>query len=295
VSTGRRGAALVRALACGAAALFATHAAAVVDDDTGSAADLRARYVALKTDASPFGLPLHLASKQEAGALRGDIFSRLDHPFAAVRDALRRPAHWCEIMILHPNVKGCRAVGGGSTDAGNLAVKIGRSEHEVAFTFRIVTTADDYFDVRLDAPSGPAGTTDYRIRVEGAPIEEGRSVLHLAYSHGFGTQAKLAMDAYFATFGRDKVGFTVTGRDAQGKPVYVNDLRGGMERNAMRYYLAIRSYLEVAALPASQRLDQGLRKWLAYTERWPQQLHEEPGYAAQKRKDIDRMLAARAS
>ncbi|HEX4883264.1 MAG TPA: hypothetical protein VFX05_03925 [Casimicrobiaceae bacterium] len=281
----------LRALALVAVAALATPVRAAVDDDVGSAQALRDHYASLKADSgSPFGLPLHLDSQQKPNALRGDIYSRLDHPFAAVRDALRRPAHWCEIMILHPNVKGCRALGDAKAESGHLAVKIGRAEHEVDFAFRIVKMADDYFDVRLDAPTGPAGTTDYRIRVEGTPLDAGKTVMHLAYSHGFGGQAKFAMDAYFATFGRDKVGFSVTGRDAQGKPVYVRDLRGGMERNAMRYYLAIRSYLEVAGQPPAQRLDQGLRKWLAYTERWPLQLREEPGYVDVKLRDIERML-----
>ena len=74
------------------------------------------------------------------------------------------------------------------------------------------------------------------------------------------------------------------------RPYLTRDLRGGMERNAMRYYLAIRSYLEVLQLPPPGRLDQGLRKWVAYTERWPLQLAEEPGYVDVKRRDIDRML-----
>jgi hypothetical protein len=266
-------------------------AAAAAPDGPGSAQALRDRYGSLKAEASsPFDLPLHLTSSRQANALRGDIYSRLDHRFDAVRDALRTPARWCEIMILHPNVKGCRA-SDGDADSGKLEVLLGRSEHAIVFGFRIAQASGDYLDVRLDAPTGPAGTTDYRIRVEATPLEQGRTLMHLAYSHGFGAQAKLAMDAYFSTFGRNKVGFSVVGRDAQGKPEYVRDLRGGMERNAMRYYLAIRSYLEVLALPSAQRLDQGLRKWIAYTERWPLQLREEPDYAEVKRRDIERLRA----
>ena len=99
------------------------------------------------------------------------------------------------------------------------------------------------------------------------------------------------MDAYFATFGRDKVGFSVVGKGPDGAPQYVRDLRGGMERNAMRYYLAIRSYLEVLALAPGARMEQGLRKFVAYTERWPLQLKEAPGFVDVKRRDIERMHA----
>lgn len=274
-------------LAC---TLAAVRAADLPDD---SAQALRAHYASLQVEtASPFGLPLVLASSQQPNALRGDIHSRLDHRFEAVREALRRPAHWCEIMILHPNVKGCRASGPADGSSATLEVRLGRAQHAVTFAFHVVQATDDYLDVRLEARRGPAGTTDYRIRVEAAPLASSQTVLHLAYSHGFGTQASVAMNAYFATFGRDKVGFSVTGHDAQGAPQYVGDLRGGLERNAMRYYLAIRSYLEVLSLPSAERLEQGVRRFIAYTERWPRQLGEDPGYAAVKQRDIARMRVA---
>lgn len=289
----RSGWRVARALVFAAVAAFATQASAAVEDTMGSAADLGRRYAELKVEAaSPFGLPLHLASSHQDSALRGDIHSRVDHRFEAVRDALHKPDRWCEIMILHPNVKGCRVLGGGNGSAGKLEVRIGRAEHAVEFDFRVAKAEADYLDVRLDAPAGPAGTTDYRIRVEAAPLSAGATVLHLAYSHGFGTQAKLAMDAYFATFGRDKVGFSVVGKGPDGAPRYVRDLRGGMERNAMRYYLAIRSTLEVLALPDERRLEQGLAKFVAYTERWPLQLKEEPGFVEAKRRDIAKMRTA---
>lgn len=277
------------------AAVLAVAAAASVaqaGEPEGSALALRERFSAMKVDASPFGLPLHLVSEQGDGSLRGDIHSRLDHRYEAVREALRRPARWCEIMILHPNVKGCRTLGPVQGEGGKIEVRLGRAEHPVEFGFRIVAATDDYFDLRLEAPTGPAGTTDYRIRVEAAPLDERTTLLHLAYSHGYGLKARLAMNAYFNTFGRDKVGFTVVGRNGDGKPVYVGDLRGGMERNAMRYYLAIRSYLEVLALPQQQRLDRSLRNFVAYTERWPLQLGEAPDYAEVKQRDIARMREA---
>lgn len=293
---GAGGGVLVLVLARGAAFALALLAASATGADapeaTSSAQGLRERYEALKADASsPFDLPLHLTSSQQAGKLAGDIYSRLDHRYEAVRASLRRPVRWCEIMILHPNVKGCRAIGPAGSDGGTLEVRIGRAEHAVSFAFRVLQATDDYLDVRLDAPSGPAGTTDYRIRVEATPLDAQRTLLHLAYSHGFGVQAKLAMDAYFGTFGRDKVGFSSTGPDAQGRPQYVRDLRGGLERNAMRYYLAIRSHLEVLALPLAQRLDEGLRRFVGYTERWPRQLKEEPDFLDVKRRDIARMRA----
>jgi hypothetical protein len=84
------------------------------------------------------------------------------------------------------------------------------------------------------------------------------------------------------------VGFTVVGKDAQGQPIYVSDLRGGLERNTMRYYASIESYLDALAAPPQQQLERRLRHWYAYTERYPLQLQEEPGYLEVKRKEAQR-------
>lgn len=250
---------------------------------------LRARYAARNIEAgSPFGIPLHIASEQREHTLEGDIDSRLDHRFTEVREVLRERSRWCEIMILHPNVTHCRVAAGDAAGGERINVRLGRAGHEVVFAFKTTAMTDDYLDVRLEAAEGPAGTTDYRIRVEAAPLAD-RTVLHLAYAHGYGPRARLALEAYFNTLGRDKVGFTIVGRDADGTPRYVDRLRGGLERNAVRYYLAIRSYLEAIAQPASRRLEQGLQNYVAYTKRWPRQLGEGPGYVERKRADFARM------
>ena len=41
----------------------------------------------------------------------------------------------------------------------------------------------------------------------------------------------------------ESVGFTVIGTDRKGNPVYIGGPRGSIERNAVRYYFAIRSVL----------------------------------------------------
>ena len=55
----------------------------------------------------------------------------------------------------------------------------------------------------------------------------------------------MAMDAYLAGAGREKVGFSVVERLPDGRPVYVDGVRGVVERSAMRYYLAIESTVDV--------------------------------------------------
>ena len=95
----------------------------------------------------------------------------------------------------------------------------------------------------------------------------------MSYSYAYGMGARLAMQAYLATIGHDKIGFSITGKNASGAPIYADGVRGVLERNTMRYYLAIESYLGARTVPAPQRLSRRLQDWFSATERYPQ-LHE---------------------
>jgi len=79
----------------------------------------------------------------------------------------------------------------------------------------------------------------------------------------------------------------VSGQDGDGRPTYVGGVRGLVERNTMRYYLAIDDYV---AAPAPAQLEQRLDTWFDATERYPRQLHEmeKPEYLAMKRDEARR-------
>ena len=102
------------------------------------------------------------------------------------------------------------------------------------------------------------------------------------------------MQGYLSTAGRDKVGFSITGKGDDGKPVYIDGVRGVVERNTMRYYLAIEAYLgAVSAAPADQS-EKRLRDWFNATERYALQLHEvdRDDYLAMKRRELQRQRAS---
>lgn len=82
--------------------------------------------------------------------------------------------------------------------------------------------------------------------------------------------AKLATNLYLDTVGSGKEGFTITGKKPDGKPKYVSGMRGAIERNTMRYYLAIEAYLGSLSLPPAQQQEYRLTNWFAATERYPQ-------------------------
>jgi hypothetical protein len=94
--------------------------------------------------------------------------------------------------------------------------------------------------------------------------------------------ARWASNVYFSTRGRDKVGFTWTQDDP---PRLVRGIRGALERNTMRYYLAIDAYLNALGSPAPQRFELSLERWFADTERFARQLREvkKVDYIAMKR------------
>jgi len=164
------------------------------------------------------------------------------------------------------------------------------------FRYAVRADTDTYRQVVLTAATGPVGTNDYQIMLETIPLEGGRTFMHLAYSYGYGLSAKMAAQAYFSTVGSAKVGFTVTGRDANGRPIYVDDLRAALERNTLRYYLAIDAYLRALSAPVAEQFEKRLHGWFASTERYPLQLHEitEAEYLTMKRNEDKRQRSVPA-
>lgn len=262
---------------------------------------LRARYAGLRDQlaSNPFHHPVHIESSATSNALQGDTYAVIDQPFSQVGAALSGVGRWCDILILHLNVKGCRAASSPSGDT--LVVHIGRKHdqrladaYRVEFAYRAITARADYLQVQLNADEGPLGTHAYRLSVEVGALDARRSFLHLAYAYGYGARARMAMQGYLATIGRDKVGFTVTGQTADGQPEYVGGTRGVIERNTMRYFLAIGAFLDA---PGAGQTNERLNAWFSGIERYPRQLHElerEP-YLAMKRKEIARHKAGAAS
>lgn len=259
------------------------------------AAALQARLQALSGELShsPFGRPIHIDSAEDGDRIRGDVYALVDQPFARFAPAVQQPRQWCEVMILVINVKHCEAAGGG--DGGRVSVHIARKPDQpleetqrIDFAQRLQQAAPGYVNVQLNAGSGPLGTHDYRIVLEGIPAGDGRSFLHLHYGYTDSFQSKLAMQAYLGTAGRDKIGFSVVGRTPEGAPAYVQGLRGAIERTTMRYYLAIAAYLDSLAAPPAQRTERRLREWFRSAEHYPRQLHEmsESEYLALKRQAV---------
>ena len=250
-----------------------------------AAATLRNRFQSLtqQLEHNPFHRQLYMDSSESPTNLKGDIYAVVDYPFATVNGALNDPANgpanWCDVLILHLNVKYCHAAAHNGT--AQLSVNLGKkveeklsSTYRVQFNYRSAVTSADYFRVELNADTGPLSTKNYRIVLETIPLSGNRTFLHLTYAYGYGVAGRLAMKTYLSTIGSDKVGFTTVNDASSGQPEYIGGVRGLLERNTMRYYLAIDAYLGALQAPAGARLQQRLTTWFDATEQYPRQLHE---------------------
>ncbi|MBU5613799.1 hypothetical protein [Geomonas azotofigens] len=254
---------------------------------------LLAKYAAIKAklDKNQFGAPIYLESTEGSDSVRVDMYGVFHHPFETVREALQSPAGWCEITPLHLNIKAC--VYKTTKQQTQLTLYSGRKyfqppsdAYPLKLAFRVAANRPDYLELALVGDEGPFGTRDHRIGVQAAPLEGQGTFLHFSYTYSHGTMARMAIKTYFATLGRDKVGFTMVGED--GKQTYIDGVRGAVERNTMRYYLALQTYLDTLKTPEGQRFEQRLNRWYDLTAKYPRQLKEIDKAAYLSNKKLER-------
>jgi hypothetical protein len=266
--------------------------------EVATAGTLRAKLDELtpRLKKNQFNRPIYLYSEELSNQLKGDIYALIDAPFELVSKALVDADNWCDVLILHLNTKHCKT----SARNGNkkLWVSIGKKTYEelekiypIEFSFSPTQSTPEFFDIVLVAKSGPLGTSDYRIQLEAVSLQGRGTFLHLKYSYTYNYFGLIAMQTYLATIGRGKVGFTQTHQPPQTTPDYISGMRGVVERNTMRYYLAIDAYLDSLAIPTKEQLDRRLDNWFTATELYRRQLHEldREDYLTMKRLEYSRM------
>ena len=228
---------------------------------------------------NPFNRPMWMISEESSQSLKGEVYAVVDDAFPSFSDAFSAPNHWCDAMVLNLNVKYCHVVN--SKDGNTLTLNLGKKYPQaLADTYRLefknqeVMTTPNYFLAEYDSKAGPLGTYDYKILIEAIPLQNEQTFLHFTYTYSFGMAARLAMQTYIATLGRSKVGFTVIGKERDGHVIYIQGIRGIVERNTMRFYLAIDAYLDALTQPADKQLQKSLENWYANSEQYAKQLHE---------------------
>lgn len=262
-------------------ALLVLGASAAQAQSATNASTLLAQRAVFQTQlqAKVFGEPLHLVSQDDGHRMDANVYAELDLPFARVSTVLGAVDSVCGLLSLHLNVRSCLASHGATGDVLTLSAgpKQGANVgavYSMRYTMQVEASTADYLRVNLVAASGPMFTGDYRIVFEVTPLEGQRSFLHFGYAYNYGSMAKMAMSVYLATAGRTKIGFTVVGTGADGRPQYVQGERGSVERNVMRNYLALLAYAGVNTGTQQAQTEARLHAWFALTERHAPQLHE---------------------
>jgi hypothetical protein len=149
-----------------------------------------------------------------------------------------------------------------------------------------------FMDIKLTAKKGPLLTRDHRLRFEAIPLGTAVTFVHFSYDYNYGVLARAAIKSYYATIGRDKKGFSIIATGNKADPVYVGGVRGSVERNAVRYYLAIQTYMDTLKIPPRQQFEQRISHWYDLNARFPQQLYEldKKEYLANKRREYNNQL-----
>ncbi|HSN34250.1 MAG TPA: hypothetical protein VLU41_16290 [Ideonella sp.] len=124
--------------------------------------------------------------------------------------------------MLQTNIKRCTPAGD-ATDR-RLEIAVARrytdppeAAQAVTFRFTVQAARPDFLSVTLAADEGPVGTRNYRLGFEAVPPGTRQT-----YEPGL--IARMATRAYLASAGRDKVGFSIVGHDAQGRPLHVHGI-----------------------------------------------------------------------
>lgn len=232
-----------------------------------------------KLETSSFGLPLVVESFELNDRVHVDVYGIFDYRFSSVVNSLKVPANWCDIVSIHPNVKACtyREL----PDSWLLTFYPGSKEYQppekkrqVRYQYRIAAQQQGYLDIILAADAGPFGTKNHRMRFEAVPLSGRRTFVHVSYTYSDSVALRLAAKVYFATLGRGKVGFTVSGADGNGNPEYIGGPRGALERSAVRYYFAIQSFMDTLHFPEENRFNMRISEWHNLTTRFRKQLFD---------------------
>jgi hypothetical protein len=161
---------------CGAVAWLWIVSAGPAQALSADAAALIARHDALRSSfaSSPFQRPLLLQAAPGDDGLKGEVYAIVDQPFGLTGPALQDKARWCDVLILHLNVKQCRVRSNPGSES--VVMVVGRkfeqpiaAGREVEFGFRVLSTGPDHVRVQMAAVVASADAKD-QVVLEAAPL-----------------------------------------------------------------------------------------------------------------------------
>ena len=246
---------------------------------------------------SSLTIPFYVESSVSKNASHVDIYGTIKYPFDIVKNELQLPTNWCDIVLLHSNVRASTYKKVNDTWLLTLynVKKFQdplKDAYQMNFEYRVIAQRIGFFAISLAAREGIFSTKDHQFRLEAIPLDEERTFIHLRYSYRYSRLGYFLMKSYFSIFGGGKIGFSVIGTDSDGNPVYVGGLRGAVESNVLRYYLTILAYMDTLKIPVEQRFEKRMSQWYDLTARYKRQLFEmeKEEYLTYKRQDQESQL-----
>jgi hypothetical protein len=226
----------------------------------------------------PFGQPLQVRSEERSNLVSGEIRGIVDHPFETVASTFVRPGAWCDFLSLNPNIKACTFQMDGQET--RLMLYIGTRKYrspEAAvrqpYRFAVRTQQAQYAAISLGASEGLLGTKAHQFEFEAAGVA-GRTVIALRSSYEPSALSRLITTIYLATAGRDNVGFSRQGNGDTAANEYVKGVQGMIERGVMRYYLALKAFLDARDVPGNRQFESRLSLTYDLMDRYPAQLRQ---------------------
>ncbi len=237
----------------------------------------------------PFGLPLDVRSEEGERRVSAEVHGIIDHPFQPVADLLTHPASWCAFVVLTPNIKACTFQGDGQDTLLTLYIgwrgyRMPEAASAQPYRFAVRARQAEYAAVSVTATEGLLATRAHQFEVEAAAVA-GKTVFAMRSSYEPSALSRMLTAMYLATLGRDKIGFSRVTTD--GQVGYVRGVPGMIERNAMRYYLALKAFLDTQNVPAGRQFEARINLAYDLMESYPAQLHlmEKAEYLDIKRRE----------
>lgn len=235
-------------------------------------------YEAALSQRKSLSFPFDISSTEQENQLAAKVLMKLPVSYADFQKKLYRPRLWCEFLILHLNIKACVAERLQGQD--NLILFAGRKHYQppeityrLQYRFQLIDNRAGYFEVKMDAPKGPLSTTNYRIHLRAIPYNN-ETVVALALNYTQSFISRTATYSYLKTLGRNKLGFSLVNTSTAEMPVYVTGVKAVIERNVMRYFLALDSYLRQQGNLEPDSFKRLLSVWYQATEQHHRQLYE---------------------
>ena len=217
------------------------------------------------------GKLLHFGSKIGDRSAIGRIQTELPYRLSEMQQQFSDLDNWCQIIFLHLNVKACTFQ---EKPEARLSVYVGEKHYQSSkdanvlhYYYQMLNQTDGQLSVSLVSPEGPYGTENYQIHLKLEKLDESKTTLDLQYYYEFGRPARWAIDLYLGTIARHKKGFSTVSL-SDNSTQQIGGMRGALERNVMRYYLAIVTHLH--AEKSQTNLEQRWLHWYQLTSKYPQ-------------------------